>query len=906
MLTEITESKKVVDALRASEEFCRNLFDQANRQEEPYKALLNCSSDPIILYDIEGKVQYLNPAHSKLFGWTLEEARGKRLNTLPDWDREATLAIISQILTEGAMNQSYDTQRLSKQGQLIDVSVSGARFLDHNGNPAGMLVILHDITERKAIDKALKQSEEKYRRLVETTTDWVWSLDAEGHHTYGNPAIEKLLGYKVKEIVGSSAFQFIHPDDAKPVKEIVQRCIEQRRGWHNLEIRWLHKDGSTRLFESSATPILDERDTVIGFNGVDRDITERKHAENELRQSEARFRSYFELPLIGIAITSVDKDWLEVNSTLCDMLGYSRQELTGMTWTQLTHPDDLDPDLAQFNRMIGGQIDNYSMEKRFIRKDGDIVWTDLSVGCVRKPDGAVDYVVALFQNITLRKKTQEDLKTSEERYRQLADVTFEGIIFHHQGVLLRANDQFFEMFGYEPGELVGTQIMEKTLTPESVKTVRAHIAERSTESYLATGLRKDGSTFPIEIRARMREIDGKMIRATAIRDISMLKSLEIQLIHAQKMEAIGTLAGGFAHDFRNMLQVVLGSLELIEFNKDLPEKFRTDLDRIRKAATSGAELVKGMLVFSRKTSVKLEPLNLNNLVVHVESLLTRSIPKMINIEVLKDPDLFSINGDSTQMEQVLMNLGVNASHAMADGGTLTIQTQNTVLDEKFCLAHSDTRPGRYVLLSVADTGTGMNEETVRCIFEPFFTTKEKGKGTGLGLAVVYGIVEQHGATIICESKPSVGTTFKIYFPAVEEIQEEKYLENKGPPMGQGETILMVDDAPEILEMGALRLNGSNYNVITASNAKEAIKMYEKHRNQIRLVLMDLIMPEMGGVRCLEILRKMDPDVKILVLTGYTKRGITQELKEAGARDFILKPFDTPQLLEKIREIIDEK
>jgi PAS domain S-box-containing protein len=635
------------------------------------------------------------------------------------------------------------------------------------------------------------------------------------------------------------------------------------------------------------------------------DITERKRAENELRQSEARFRSYFELPLIGIAVTSVDKDWLEVNSTLCDMLGYSRQELTGMTWIQLTHPDDLDADLAQFNRMIGGQIDNYSLEKRFIRKDGDIVWTNLSVGCVRKPDGAVDYVVALLQNITLRKKTEVDLKTSEERYRQLADVTFEGIIFHDQGVLLRANDQFFQMFGYEPDELVGTQIMEKTLTPESVKTVRAHIAERSTESYVAVGLRKDGTTFPTEIRARMREIDGKTIRATAIRDISMLKSLEDQLIQSQKMEAIGTLAGGFAHDFRNMLQVVMGSLELIEFNKDLPEKLRTDLDRIKKAAMSGAELVKGMLVFSRKTSVKLEPINLNNLVVHVESLLTRSIPKMINIEVLKDPDLSSINGDSTQMEQVLMNLAVNASHAMADGGTLTIQTQNTVLDERFCLPDSDIRPGRYVLLSVTDSGTGMNEETVRRIFEPFFTTKEKGKGTGLGLAVVYGIVEQHGARIICESKPSVGTTFKIYFPAVEEIQEEEYLEKKKPPRGQGETILLVDDAPEILEMATSLLNVANYRVMAASNAKQAIELYGKHRDKIRLVLLDVIMPEMGGMRCLEILRTMDPNVNVLVITGYTQRGMTQELKEAGARDFILKPFDTPQLLEKIRKIIDE-
>jgi CheY-like chemotaxis protein len=354
-----------------------------------------------------------------------------------------------------------------------------------------------------------------------------------------------------------------------------------------------------------------------------------------------------------------------------------------------------------------------------------------------------------------------------------------------------------------------------------------------------------------------------------------------------------------------MLQVVMGSLELIEFNKDLPDHLRTDLDRIRKAATSGAELVRGMLVFSRKTSVQLEPLNLNKLVEQVESLLARTIPKMIKIDVVKAHDLSSIKGDSTQIEQILMNLAINASDAMPDGGTLTIQTMNTALDEKFCSSHPNTRPGPYVLLSVTDTGTGMNEETVRRIFEPFFTTKEKGKGTGLGLAVVYGIVEQHSARIICESKPSVGTTFRIYFPAIEEVYEEDYSEKTEPPRGLGETILLVDDETSVLEIDSSLLNRANYKVISASNAKDALELYEKHRDEIRLVLLDLIMPEIGGKQCLEALRNMDPNVKVLVLTGYTKRGMTQELKDAGAIDLILKPFDMSLLLVKIRKIIDE-
>ena len=388
----------------------------------------------------------------------------------------------------------------------------------------------------------------------------------------------------------------------------------------------------------------------------------------------------------------------------------------------------------------------------------------------------------------------------------------------------------------------------------------------------------------------------------------MTKHIELQkqLIQAQKMEAIGTLAGGFAHDFNNKLQVIAGYVELMLFNKDLPENYKHDMGIIKQAVDSSAELIKGMMVFSRKTPIELQPIALNKLVEQTRSMLNRSIPKTIEIDLLLADDLWTIKAAPNQIDQILMNLAVNASDAMPDGGRLTIKTNNIVLDDEFCSSYPDTKPGRYALITVSDTGSGMDKETVSHIFEPFFTTKEPGKGTGLGLSVVYGIVEQHGARIICESKPSVGTTFRIYFPAIEEVSEEQYSEKKESPRGQGETILLVDDEANILEMASRLLDNANYKVITASNAKDAIELYEKHRDKIRLVLLDMIMPEMGGIRCLEVLRTMDPNVKVLIITGYTESGMTQELKDAGAGDFILKPFDTPQLLEKIRKIIDEE
>jgi CheY-like chemotaxis protein len=370
------------------------------------------------------------------------------------------------------------------------------------------------------------------------------------------------------------------------------------------------------------------------------------------------------------------------------------------------------------------------------------------------------------------------------------------------------------------------------------------------------------------------------------------------------MEAIGTLAGGFAHDFNSKLQVIDGYVNLMLFDKDLPETFKQNMIIIKQAVDSSAELIKGMMVFSRKTPIELQTIDLNKLVAQTRSMLARSIPKMIEIDLLLADDLWVINAAPNQIDQILMNLAVNARDAMPDGGKLTIQTRNIVLDEEYRSFGPLVKPGRYVQIEVSDTGTGMDEATASHIFEPFFTTKVSGKGTGLGLAVVYGIVEQHNGWIICDSAPSVGTTFRIYFPAIEEIQEEKYLVNKEPPRGQGETILMVDDEPDFLELAGRTLNRANYKVVAASNGKEALSLYEEHREQISLVILDLLMPGMSGKQCLEALRCMDPKVRVLIASGALNSEIEGDLKEIGARGLIAKPFETPQFLEEIRKIID--
>jgi CheY-like chemotaxis protein/two-component sensor histidine kinase len=340
-------------------------------------------------------------------------------------------------------------------------------------------------------------------------------------------------------------------------------------------------------------------------------------------------------------------------------------------------------------------------------------------------------------------------------------------------------------------------------------------------------------------------------------------------------------------------------------NPALPTQFGRGIKSINKAAVNGADLVRRLLTFARKTESSAEHLNLNDQIKQTRELLDRTIPKMIQIELklFKDPTL--INADPSQIEQIIMNLAVNAGHAMPEGGNLVIETKAVSLDRAYCLDHIEATIGPYILLSVSDTGHGIDKKTMERIFEPFFTTKGPGIGTGLGLSMVYGIVKQHGGHITCYSEPGAGATFKIYFPAIDsEVKSEKPMDLV-LPQGGTETILLVDDDDSVRDVGRQMLVEYGYRVITASNGREALEIYSAKRATISLVILDLFMPEMGGKECLRALLRMDPEVSVLVASGFTHNGEIGEAQDSGAKGFIGKPFDIPQLLDEIRKIIDQ-
>lgn len=382
--------------------------------------------------------------------------------------------------------------------------------------------------------------------------------------------------------------------------------------------------------------------------------------------------------------------------------------------------------------------------------------------------------------------------------------------------------------------------------------------------------------------------------------------LNAQLVWSQKMEAVGTLAGGVAHDFNNLLQVILGYSDTMLRNKNPEDAEFSRIKQIVEAGKRGAELVRSLLTFSRKVEPKLSPTNLNHEVMQFQAFLSRAIPKNIRIELRLNGDLKTTLADSSQINQILMNLGVNASDAMDDGGVLTIHTDNVELGGDYCRKHIGAKPGSYIMLALSDTGSGMDQETLEHIFEPFFTTKKQGKGTGLGLATVYGIVKQHGGYITCYSEPSAGTTFKIYFPTVAaELRSTSNTEAMVIVGGQ-ETILLVDDENEIRTWLKELMESYQYTVFTARNGREALEVYSKYRDTISLILLDLFMPEMDGKRCLQELKKLNPDVRVIVTSGYSGTESINMMMSLGAEDFVGKPYDASHLMIRIRMLLDRQ
>jgi len=534
---------------------------------------------------------------------------------------------------------------------------------------------------------------------------------------------------------------------------------------------------------------------------------------------------------------------------------------------------------------------------------------------------------ALQYNLEQLQQREKALRDSEERFRLLAENVVDNIwILDPEDLrFIYVSPSVEVIAGYTPDEMMGLKL-EQILTPESNDLSNQFLAielPKSLKDPARTSrmemqvYHKNGTTVWVETIAKVLYINWLSAHGIigVTRDITQRKEseeerkkLQDQLLQSQKMEAIGTLAGGIAHDFNNSLQGILGYSQILIFEKKEGDPDLKLLKQIEKAAKRSSELTRQLLTFSRKLNSELRPLDINQEVRQLEQLLGRTIPKMISIQTPLGDNLKIINGDPVQIEQMIMNLCINARDAMSDGGKLVIESRNTRLDDDYCKMHLDADPGEYVMLSISDNGIGMDRQTLEHIFEPFFTTKKVDQGTGLGLSMVYGIVKNHGGHIHCESKPDNGTTFNIYLPVIEETENqppEQRTETEQTPLGK-ETILLVDDEDYLRDLGQRMLTKFGYTVLTAPDGETAVQIYREKGKQISLVVLDLIMPGIGGQNCLDLILKDDPSARVIIASGYTVEPSSLSELELKSYGVITKPFELNQMLNIVRRALDEK
>ena len=637
-----------------------------------------------------------------------------------------------------------------------------------------------------------------------------------------------------------------------------------------------------------------------------------KLAEEELRISEDKFSKAFHMNPDAILITRlVDGMIVMVNEGFMQIFGATEEEVIGKTALELNiwvNPEDR-------NRVIqgvkaDGKVNNF--EFGFCTRGGD-VRSGLMSASIITLDG-VDHILSITRDLTEHKQLEE----KNLRLAVIVESSDDAIIGKTlDGTITTWNNGAEKIYGYKEHEAIGkpiTSLVPHDREDEILGFLEEIKSGKSVKNFETVRRNQDGDTIHVSLTiSPIIDKEGDIVGAsTIVRDISdrvkeaqEKQALQEQLLQSQKMEAVGTLAGGIAHDFNNLLQIVLGYSEVILLRKKEGESDYVDIQKIYQAGRRGADLINSLLTFSRKVETQYVPMDLNQEIATVRDLLFNTIAKTITIDLHLSENLASIQADRSQIGQVLMNLGVNARDAMPDGGTLRIETTNIQLDEEYCITHPEAKPESYVLLTVSDTGLGMDKETLSHIFEPFFTTKEQGKGTGLGLATVYGIVKNHGGYINCNSEIGHGTTFNIYLPTIQtdQILETSPIETTIP--GGTETILLVEDDGVIRELCAELLTGVGYKVFSAGNGKEALEIYQMEKHKISLILLDLIMPVMDGWQCLAKILRIDPKAKVIIASGYIASGLAKGMQAKGARGFVQKPFETNQLLTTIREVLDK-
>ncbi len=866
------------------------------KREQTFRLMFENNPMPMIIYDSNSlEILDVNHAALLLYGYAREELVGHAVTLLfrdaaqvPQYNMEADESALIQ--------SSREVTNLTKEGKRIDVEIMSHHFL-YEDTPA-CYIMIKDISERKRTERALKRSEKKYRLLFENMAQGVFYLRSDGKIISINRAaltilrlenqktgfhIDLFKTFRIFDAQGKAlTWEDFPPLKALHNKEAVLHQIIRLRTAKSEDI-WLIMDSVPHLEGKTA------KEVFTTFS----DITQLKKAESDLRASEQKLRAVLNAIPDQLFLFSRDGHCLDAKT---DRLhpGAPHQYIGKTVFEIFPAPlaQRFQTMILLTNRTEQVQTFEYQYETGGKLRDFE----------ARLIQSMAGQILCLIRDITERKRYESDLQKSESKFRILLESASQAIVLVNvHGRITLVNSQTEHLFGYSRDELLH-QPMEILLP--FVERGKNNLLNQNNFRHFATdipkgtheltGMRKDGSEFPFEIRfSQVEMFEGPFIMAL-ITDISARKKLESRLRRVEKLEAIGQLAGGIAHDFNNVLAGIIGlsELSLRRINKEDP--VYENIKIIIKKSESAADLVRKLLMFSRQQHIAKHLLNLNQIILSNQKLLQRYLGEDIHLMVHLDDDLHLIHGDASAMDQIITNLCINARDAMPDGGELILQTRNISVKDK----EKDIPPGEYVLFIISDTGVGMSQEVQKHIFEPFFTTKELGEGTGLGLATVYGLVQQHDGFIQFSSKLGEGTVFKIYFPAVLEDKNHIHFHGSSPAVKGGhETILLVDDQIDILTTSKETLESYGYKVLIAGNGIQALEIFEKYHDIIDLVISDVVMPDMDGIELRLFCQQLKPQIKFLLMSAFSP-------KLENENGYLLKPFLGSQLARKVREILD--
>ncbi|MGM0417930.1 MAG: PAS domain S-box protein [Thermodesulfobacteriota bacterium] len=740
--------------------------------------------------------------------------------------------------------------------------------------------------------------------IAQLSADAIFITDKNGNYLYVNQSACDLLGYTAQELTKLNVSDVIHKDNAKEELKKFDNILE--KGKLFTEINITKKNGKKLTADLNAT--LLPNDLVYGSC---RDITEKKLYEETLKKNAAMFTKM--VANIGDVIVIIDKNGINryKSPNVERLFGWKPEELVGKSTWENIHPEDIEYTKIFFNELIEHPGDKGSLECRYKCKDGSYKWIQFT-GANLFHDPDINGILGNYHDITKRKEAEKSLKESETRFKALHNGSFGGITIHDKGIIIDCNKGLTEITGYSMSELTGMDGL-LLIAEKSKKKVMDNILSGYEKAYEAFGLRKNGEEYPLRLEARNIPYKGKQVRSVEFRDITEQKEaekekqkLQEQLNQSQKIESIGRLAGGIAHDFNNMLSIIIGNAEIVIDETEEKSHLKDFMNEILKASERSADLTRQLLAFARKQTVAPKVLNLNKTVEGMLKMLSRLIGEDIDLKFIPDENIRPVKIDPSQVDQILANLCVNSRDSIKkDTGKITIETKNMIIDESYCTNNPEAKPGNYVMVSVADNGSGMNKETMTNIFEPFYTTKEMGAGTGLGLATVYGIIKQNQGFINVYSEPEKGTVFKMYLPEFADSFDEIKTTSSTSEIEKGsETILVAEDEGAILNMTAVLLENIGYTVIKACSGTEAIKLAKSFSGKINLIITDVVMPDMNGKKLSEKIKKIYPEINTLFMSGYTANVIAHHGVLEKNINFINKPFSKTDLSSKIREILD--